>query len=72
MNPQLTEAVATALQSAMEDAQARKLTEVTEILLLKALFEDPQGYFSTFAASNQLSRDELIEKLEMLLKKPHL
>ncbi len=50
MNPQLTEAVATALQSALEDAQANHLTEVSDAQLLKSLFEDPQGYFSTFAA----------------------
>src|ERR1700733_12250263 len=69
MNPQLTEAVAAALQNAIEEAESRHHTEVSEFHLLKALFDDPQGYFSTFAASIQLSREELLEKLEDTLKK---
>jgi ATP-dependent Clp protease ATP-binding subunit ClpB len=69
MNPQLTEAVATALQSAIQEAESKRQTEVSDAQLLKALFEDPQGYFSTFAASVQLSREELLEKLETYLKK---
>jgi ATP-dependent Clp protease ATP-binding subunit ClpB len=69
MNPPITEAVALALQNAIEEAQTRHLTEVSEAQLLKALFEDPQGYFSIFAASIQLSRDELLEKLEASVKK---
>src|ERR1700719_4124406 len=69
MNPQLTEAVAKALQSALEDAQTRRLTEVSEAGLLKTLFEDPQGYFSTFASCQGLGREELIKKLEAALKK---
>src|SRR5512142_929223 len=69
MNPQLTEAVAAALQSALEEAQAKRLTEVSDLQLLKALFEDPQGYFSTFAAANQLKREELLEKLDKAIKK---
>ncbi len=69
MTPQLTEAVATALQSVLEEAQAKRLTEVSELHLLKALFKDPQGYFSTFATSNQLSPEELLEKLDKAIKK---
>lgn len=69
MHPQLTEAVSAALQSAIEEAQANRLTEVSEFQLLKALFKDPQGYFSTFATANQLSREELLEKLDTAIKK---
>ncbi|HEX4839068.1 MAG TPA: AAA family ATPase [Rhabdochlamydiaceae bacterium] len=69
MHLQLTEAVSAALQNAIEEAQANRLTEVSDLHLLKALFEDPQGYFSTFAAANQLSREELLEKLDKAIKK---
>jgi ATP-dependent Clp protease ATP-binding subunit ClpB len=69
MTPQLTEAVATALQNAMEDASSQRHTEVSDLHLLAALFADPQAYFSTFADALQLSRDDLLEKLEDALKK---
>lgn len=45
MNPNFTDAVANALQSAFNEAQTRKNTEVTENHLLLALLSDPQGYF---------------------------
>ncbi|HEX2579683.1 MAG TPA: AAA family ATPase [Rhabdochlamydiaceae bacterium] len=69
MNTQLTEAVAAALQNALEEAQAKRLTEVSDLQLLKSLFEDPQGYFSTFAAANQLNREDLLDKLDRAIKK---
>ncbi|HEY5235800.1 MAG TPA: Clp protease N-terminal domain-containing protein [Rhabdochlamydiaceae bacterium] len=61
MDPQLTEPVAAALQKAIQNAESQHHTEVSEFHLLKALFEDPQGCFSTFAASVQLSREELLK-----------
>ena len=69
MNPQLTEAVATGLQNAIQGAESLRHTEVSETQFLKALFEDPKGYFSMFAASVKLSREELLDKLEAALKK---
>lgn len=69
MTPQLTEAVATALQNALENAASKHHTEVSDAHLLAALLEDPQGYFSTFAEAIQLNREDLLEKLEESLKK---
>jgi ATP-dependent Clp protease ATP-binding subunit ClpB len=69
MTPQLTEAVATALQNALQEASAQHHTEVTDAQLLAALLEDPQGYFSTFAESVNLSREDLLDQLEAALKK---
>lgn len=69
MTPQLTEAVATALQNALQEASVKHHTEVTDAQLLAALLEDSQGYFSTFAESVHLSRDDLLDQLEAALKK---
>ncbi|MBS0648944.1 MAG: AAA family ATPase [Verrucomicrobia bacterium] len=69
MTPQLTEAVANALQNALQEASAQHYTEVTDAHLLMALLEDPQGYFSTFAESVSLNREDLLEQLETALKK---
>ncbi len=69
MTPQFTEAVQTALQTAFEKAQSFHHTEVNEAHLLEALFEDPQGYFSSFAESNHLNREEILKKLQATLKK---
>src|SRR5262249_50375853 len=65
----VTEAVAAAFQEAAEESQKKRHTEVTESHLLKALFSDPKGYFSTFATSVQLNPKELIELLEKTIKK---
>jgi len=69
MNPQLTEAIAAALQNALEAAASSHHTEVSDVHFLAALFGDPQGYFSTFTDSLGLNRDELLGKLEEALKK---
>ncbi len=66
---QLTESVQSALQAALEDAKARRQTEVSDLHLLSALMADPQGYFSTFAESLHLNRATLLDQLEMLIKK---
>ncbi len=64
MAPQFTEAVITALEAAFQVAEEHRHTELTEHHLLLALFQDPQGYFCTFASSNQLEVAPLIAKLE--------
>ncbi|MGD0665757.1 MAG: AAA family ATPase, partial [Rhabdochlamydiaceae bacterium] len=69
MAPQFTEAVQSALQAAITDAGEKHHTEVSPLHLLSALFADPQGYFSTFAESVHLNRDELLDKLEAAIKK---
>lgn len=59
MNPQFTESVTEAIQSAFQLAESSHHTEVTENHLLFALLSDPQGYFVTFARSLNLNPDEL-------------
>jgi ATP-dependent Clp protease ATP-binding subunit ClpB len=67
MTPQFTEAVQTALQSAFSEAEKQRCTEVSDLHLMAALFEDPQGYFSTFAES--INREVVLDKLEVLIKR---
>jgi ATP-dependent Clp protease ATP-binding subunit ClpB len=69
MTPQFTEAVQSALQAAFEEAETKKQTEVSDPHLLSALFADPQGYFSTFAESIHLNRQEILDKIDALIKK---
>lgn len=69
MNPQLTEKVTEALQNAMQDAQMRRQTEVTDLHLLLSLCTDPQGYFSTFAQKAGLNLANLHEEVEAAIKK---
>ena len=45
MSYQFTDAVASALEQAVQEAKNRKNSEVTENHLLLALLEDPEGYF---------------------------
>ncbi len=72
MNPQLTESVQEALEAAAHSAQEMHNTEVTDLHLLAALFEDPQGYFASFAESNKLNPTTLQDLLQTALKKlPH-
>lgn len=66
MNPQVTEAVTKALQTAMQIAESKRHTEVGEAHLLAALFSEPQGYFATFAAASKLNSLELLTQLEKL------
>ena len=69
MAPQFTEAVAEALQHAFNYAQEQNQTEVTENHLLRALFSDPQGYFTTFATAINLNPQDLLPLLEAAIKR---
>ncbi len=69
MAPQMTEIVMTALQNAVKEAETKRHTEVSDIHLLKELFKDFKGYFSTFAETLKLNRSEIVKKLEETLKK---
>lgn len=68
MSLQLTEAVQSALQSALQHAESEHQTEVSDLHLLSALFADPQGYFSTFTEALHLNRQEIIDKLHQTLR----
>jgi len=69
MAPQFTEAVEEALQHAFNYAQEQNQTEVTENHLLRALFSDPQGYFTTFATAINLNPQDLLPLLEAAIKR---
>jgi len=69
MAPQFTEAVASALSDAFQEAQEHQHTEVTENHLLHALLSDPQGYFQALASTVNLNAKELQDKLEEQLKR---
>lgn len=64
MNPNFTDAVTEAIQSAFADAQRRNNTEVTENHLLSAFLEDPDGYF--FSVLKNLNTDP--EELKRLVR----
>jgi ATP-dependent Clp protease ATP-binding subunit ClpB len=68
MNPQFTDAVTEAIQSALERAEENRHTELTENHLLLALAISPDGYFSRFAQSLGLPLDPLLQSLEKQLK----
>lgn len=69
MTPQLTEAVESALQAAVEEAAACHQTEVNDLHLLHALFSDAGSYCSTVAPSLQLDREKFLAKLKALIQK---
>ncbi len=69
MAPQFTESVSQMLEKAFEKAQESKHTEVSENHLLQALFSEPKGYFQKTAAALNLNSQELLDKLQKLLKK---
>ena len=66
-NPQFTESVAAALTEAMNAAEKRKHTEVTEHHIIYAFFQDKGGYFQTLSRSLELDHLPLIQKLEKKL-----
>jgi ATP-dependent Clp protease ATP-binding subunit ClpB len=68
MDPQLTESVATALQSAMQEAGARNQTEVTELHLLEAFCKEPGGYFTSLAQAAGLDTAQLLPQVEAAAK----
>ena len=66
MNPQVTDIVAEALKNALQAAESKQHTELSEEHLLTALFADPQGYFATFAQTHQLNSKDLLKQLEKI------
>lgn len=69
MPQNFTEAVTTALQDAFTNAQGRNSTEVTENDLLKALLEDPKGYFSSILANLNTDPKSLLEDVQRSINK---
>ncbi|MDB2614359.1 AAA family ATPase [Chlamydiales bacterium] len=63
MNYQFTDTVSSALQRAFSDAQKRKNTEVTQNHLLKALLDEPEGYFTTLLRNLGVDNQKLISSL---------
>ncbi len=59
MQPQFTDSVAEALESAYQLAQEKQQTELTENHLLAALLQDPDSYFCTLIRSLCLSVETL-------------
>lgn len=68
MNPQFTETVREALERAVATAQESHHAEIGENHLLLSFFQDPQGYFTHFAAGIDLNTQELIADLQSALK----
>lgn len=64
MTPQFTEAVAQAISAAIQDAENRKHTEVTEHHVIYAFFQDPEGYFYTLTKALNLETTSLLEALK--------
>ena len=69
MSPQMNDIVIQALQSALEEAESRRHTEVADIHLLKELLSAPGGYFSTFIQAYQLDSAQALKKIEEALKR---
>lgn len=68
MQPQVTEAVALAIQQALDQAKEHHHVEVTPLHLLLALCEEKEGYFATFFSKANLNLASLIESLKTHLK----
>lgn len=69
MNPNFTDAVTVAIQSAFADAEQRRNTEVTENHLLRAFLDDPQGYFCSILNGLNAKPQELLKKVDFSLEK---
>ncbi|HEY5260456.1 MAG TPA: AAA family ATPase, partial [Rhabdochlamydiaceae bacterium] len=69
MSPQMNDIVIQALQSALEEAESKRHTEVTDLHLLKELLSAPGGYFSTFIQAYQLDSAQALKKIEDALKR---
>ena len=67
MNPQFTESVAMALSTAMQEAEKRRHTEVTEHHVLHAFFQNQEGYFPTICSALNLDPTSLLKELEKKL-----
>lgn len=68
MAQNFTEAVTAAIQEAFALARASKNTEVSENHLLKALLNDPQGYFYSILENLNTKPDELIHEVDSHLR----
>ncbi len=68
MNPQFTDEVMEAIQSALQIAQERQHTEVTESHLLYAFFSKKEGFFPQFASQFQLNVSSLLKELETAIQ----
>ncbi|CDZ80688.1 Chaperone protein ClpB 1 [Candidatus Rubidus massiliensis] len=69
MNQNFTEAVTSALQSALADATKRKNTELTENHLLYAFLSDPEGYFDSILRNLNTDPDSLKKDVDRALNK---
>ena len=69
MNQNFTEAVTSALQSALSDATKRKNTELTENHLLYAFLSDPEGYFDSILRNLNTDPDSLKKDVDRALNK---
>ncbi|HSX14057.1 MAG TPA: AAA family ATPase, partial [Chlamydiales bacterium] len=69
MAPQFTDSLLQAIHNALQFAQERNATEVTENHLLYALASDAEGYFVSFAANLNLPINSLKKELETALQK---
>ncbi|MDF2576543.1 MAG: clpB [Chlamydiales bacterium] len=69
MNPNFTEAVARALETAVNEAQQRNHTEVTDNHLLLAFLSDREGYFPSVISALNLNSQALKDLVENALNK---
>lgn len=69
MNYNFTDSVASALQAAFAEAQARHQTEVTENHLLWAFLKDKGGYFSSLLSNFEVDANTLLSQTDQALKK---
>jgi len=66
---QFSEAVTHALQEAVEFAQQRAHTSITENHLLRALLLDPEGYFASIGRTLRLDPASLLEAVDEALER---
>jgi ATP-dependent Clp protease ATP-binding subunit ClpB len=64
MNPNFTDAVTNALQTAFSEAQKRQNTEVTDDHLLYAFLLDPQGYFNSILTNLKTDPKSLLDDVQ--------
>lgn len=67
MAPQFTEPVQQAIEKALQTAREKKHTQLTDSHLLLAFFQEPGGYFQTFAKKHHLNSSQLVAALEKKL-----
>jgi len=69
MTHQFTDSVNEAIQHAVENAESRRNTEITDNHLLQAFLDDHQGYFSSVFENLKVDVAELSKKVEQTLKR---